>query len=70
MKFTEEQRKIHEWGRMERDLAEIADLSPHGGWLYRFWKWLESIARAERQAIIEERDTARTALRNAKESEE
>ena len=52
-------RDIYEYGEVERDAARIADFAPQGGWFSRFYKWIESIAREEREDLIQQRDDAR-----------
>jgi hypothetical protein len=54
-RLTDEQREAHEWGQVERDCAELADYSRHGGWLFRFLKWMEGLARREREELRKER---------------
>ncbi|MGN8022083.1 hypothetical protein ACTJJ7_15375 [Phyllobacterium sp. 22229] len=52
-------RDIYEYGEVERDAALIADYAPHGGWFCRFYKWIEGIAREEREDLIQQRDEER-----------
>mgnify|MGYP005985206331 CR=1 FL=1 len=52
---SELNKEIYECGELERDLAQLADWSPRGGLLYRFWKWGERIVRENREAAIEDR---------------
>jgi hypothetical protein len=57
--MTDLDRKIHEYGELERDAAQLADYSVHGGIFYRFWKWLERKIRDERELLIVDRDIQR-----------
>lgn len=51
--MTELQLAIYEWGEIERECAELAEWSRHGGWAYRFWKWMERYAERKRKALKE-----------------
>lgn len=53
------QKEIHEWGEVERDLAQTADIAPYGGWAYRFFKWCERKCREERELLRKELAEAR-----------
>jgi hypothetical protein len=48
--------EIYEWGELERDAERAAQFTVHGGLFYRFFRWVERIAREEREDLIEERD--------------
>ncbi len=50
---------IHEFGQIERDFEELADMSKHGGWFARFCLFFARLARESREELIEERDKDR-----------
>lgn len=52
-------REIYEYGEVEREAARTAQFATHGGWFYRFFKWIERQCREEREALIAERDEER-----------
>jgi hypothetical protein len=50
---------IYEYGEVERDAARTAQFFNVGGFWYRLMRWVERMAKGEREALIEERNEAR-----------
>ena len=52
-------KEIYEYGEIEREAARSAEFATDGGWLYRFFKWIERQCREEREELIKERAALR-----------
>lgn len=52
-------RDIYDLGELARHAAFLAQFATHGGWFYRFFKWLERSAEGKRKTLIEKRDYQR-----------